>query len=125
MNIFCGCSVSKLASIVMLFVYIHHGLFTCCVGNGGSLDKCRRRWDLPDNETLKYKYMNAFDRAMNHLDKAFGFINSEHSWVSRQDEGDKMIICERGDLIFVFNFHPTQSYTDYRIGCNNGGSYKV
>ena len=38
-------------------------------GNGGSLDKCRRRWDLADSENLKYKFMNAFDRAMQHLDK--------------------------------------------------------
>ena len=26
-------------------------------GNGGSLDKCRRRWDLADAENLKYKFM--------------------------------------------------------------------
>jgi hypothetical protein len=26
-------------------------------GNGGSLDKCRRRWDLADAEHLKYKFM--------------------------------------------------------------------
>lgn len=102
-----------------------HNSLIHCVGNNGSLDKCRRRWDLADNENLQYKYMNAFDRAMNHLDKAFGFINSEHTWISRQDEGDKMIVCERGELVFVFNFHPTQSYTDYRVGCKNGGTYKV
>ncbi|GMH39251.1 hypothetical protein BSKO_07149 [Bryopsis sp. KO-2023] len=94
-------------------------------GNGGSLDKCRRRWDLADDEGLKYKYMNHFDRAMNHLDKAFSFINSEHTWISRQDEGDKMIVCERGELVFVFNFHPTNSYTDYRVGCNSGKPYKI
>lgn len=94
-------------------------------GNGGSLDKCRRRWDLADNDLLKYKFMNAFDRAMNHLDKAFGFINSSHTWISRQDEGDKLVVCERGDLVFVFNFHPTQSYTDYRVGCLHGTPYKM
>ncbi len=48
-------------------------------GNGGSLDKCRRRWDLADREDLRYKFMNAFDRAMNHLDKAFGFIGAPHT----------------------------------------------
>ena len=26
-------------------------------GNGGSLDKCRRRWDLADADHLKYKFM--------------------------------------------------------------------
>ena len=118
--------------------------------------------------------MNAFDRAMNHLDKAFGFSGAQHQYVSRkvgyapaawdippcctvaaalpcnaehpyciscgrhpsgaavqttplcvsqhccqiiakdacsrccalpmQDEGDKMMIVERGDLVFVFNW---------------------
>lgn len=32
-----------------------------------------------------------------------------------------MIVIERGDLVMVFNFHPVQSYTDYRVGCNNPG----
>lgn len=94
-------------------------------GNKGSLDKCRRHWDLADSDALKYRFMNEFDRAMNHLDKAFGFSNSDHTWVSRKDEGDKLIVCERGDIVFVFNFHPTNSYTDYRIGCRSSGAYKV
>jgi len=51
----------------------------CVAGNGGSLDKCRRRWDLADREDLRYKFMNSFDRAMNHLDKAFGFIGAPHT----------------------------------------------
>ena len=53
-------------------------------GNGGSLEKCRRRWDLADAKTLKYKFMNEFDRAMNHLDKAFGFSGAQHQYVSRK-----------------------------------------
>lgn len=94
-------------------------------GNGGSLEKCRRRWDICDADSLKYKYMNAFDRAMCHLDKAFGFVAAPHQWVSRKDEGDKVLVVERGDLVFVFNFHPTQSYTNYKVGCYKPGTYKV
>ncbi|EFN58941.1 hypothetical protein CHLNCDRAFT_29960 [Chlorella variabilis] len=94
-------------------------------GNGGSLEKCRRRWDLADADFLKYKYMNSFDIAMNHLDKAFGFVSAPHTWTSRKDEADKIVVVERGDLVFVFNFHPTQSYTDYRVGAYKSGSYKV
>jgi hypothetical protein len=30
-----------------------------------------------------------------------------------------------GDLVFVFNFHPTTSFTDYRVGCYKAGPYKV
>lgn len=54
-----------------------------CAGNGGSLDKCRRRWDLADSPILKYRFMNDFDRAMIHLDKAFGYISAPHTYVSR------------------------------------------
>ena len=45
--------------------------------------------------------------------------------MSRKDEGDKLIVFERGDLVFVFNFHWNNSYTDYRIGCNKPGKYQV
>lgn len=38
-------------------------------GNGGSFDKCRRRWDLANSPNLKYRWLMAFDRAMMHLDK--------------------------------------------------------
>jgi 1,4-alpha-glucan branching enzyme len=51
-------------------------------GNGGSLEKCRRRWDLAEDEDLRYKFMNAFDRGIMHLDKAFGFINAPHEYTT-------------------------------------------
>lgn len=94
-------------------------------GNGGSYEKCRRRWDLADADFLKYRFMKDFDRAIMHLDKAFGFVNAPHTYVSRKDEGDKLIAFERGDLVFVFNFHPVNSYNDYRIGCSVPGPYKL
>jgi len=94
-------------------------------GNGGSLEKCRRRFDLPDADYLKYQWLRGFDRAMCHLDKAFGFMSAPHTYVSRKDEMDKLVVAERGDLVFVFNFHHTNSYSDYRVGCLNTGGYKV
>jgi len=32
------------------------------------------------------------------------------------DEEDKVIAYERGKLLFVYNFHPVESLTDYKIG---------
>lgn len=58
---------------------------------------CRSPFHHCTAEFLKYKYMNAFDRAMQHLDKAFGFVSAPHSWVSRKDEADKIIVVERGE----------------------------
>ncbi|PSS02630.1 1,4-alpha-glucan-branching enzyme 1/amyloplastic like [Actinidia chinensis var. chinensis] len=53
------------------------------------------------------------------------FMTSEHQYISRKDEGNKMITFERGNLVFVFNFHWNNSYSDYRIGCLKQGKYKI
>ncbi|KAJ4753330.1 hypothetical protein LUZ62_087735 [Rhynchospora pubera] len=93
-------------------------------GNNNSFDKCRRRFDLGDADYLRYRGMQEFDQAMHHLEGKYGFMTSPQ-YVSRKDEGDEMIIFERGDLVFVFNFHWNNSYSDYRVGCLKPGKYKV
>lgn len=45
--------------------------------------------------------------------------------MSLKNEGDKVISYERAGLLFIFNFHPTQSFTDYRIGAEIPGEYKM
>ncbi|CAA7391260.1 unnamed protein product [Spirodela intermedia] len=94
-------------------------------GNGWSYDKCRRQWNLVDTSHLRYKYMNAFDRAMNALDEKFLFLASTKQIVSSADEEDKVIVFERGDLVFVFNFHPENTYQGYKVGCDIPGKYRV
>ena len=37
----------------------------------------------------------------------------------------QLVVFERGEALFVFNFHPTQSYSDYRVGCLKSGKYKI
>ncbi|KAG0488983.1 hypothetical protein HPP92_007794 [Vanilla planifolia] len=69
--------------------------------------------------------MQEFDQAMQHLEEKYGFMVSEHQYISRKDEGDKTIVFERGNLVFVFNFHWSNSYFGYRIGCFKPGKYKV
>ncbi|KAL2250744.1 UNVERIFIED_CONTAM: 1,4-alpha-glucan-branching enzyme 1, chloroplastic/amyloplastic [Sesamum indicum] len=94
-------------------------------GNNFSYDKCRRRFDLGDADYLRYRGMQEFDQAMQHLEEKYGFMTSEHQYISRKDEGDRIIVFERGDLVFVFNFHWSNSYSDYRVGCLKPGKYKV
>ena len=36
-----------------------------------------------------------------------------------------MLVVERGDLVFVFNFHPVNSFSDYRVGAYLPGPYKA
>ncbi|MED6119226.1 hypothetical protein PIB30_009875 [Stylosanthes scabra] len=94
-------------------------------GNGWSYEKSRRQWNLVDTDHLRYKFMNAFDRAMNLLDDKFSFLTSTKQIVSSTDEEDKVIVFERGDLVFVFNFHPENTYEGYKVGCDLPGKYRV
>jgi 1,4-alpha-glucan branching enzyme len=36
----------------------------------------------------------------------------------------KIIVAERGNTVFVFNFHPEKDHFDYRIGCGVPGKYR-
>ncbi|GKU98143.1 hypothetical protein SLEP1_g11180 [Rubroshorea leprosula] len=69
--------------------------------------------------------MNAFDGAMNALDDRFSFLSSTKQIVSSTNEEDKVIVFERGDLVFVFNFHSTNTYDGYKVGCDLPGKYQI
>jgi 1,4-alpha-glucan branching enzyme len=42
----------------------------------------------------------------------------------KTDQGDLVIAYERSGLLFVFNFHPSRSYTDYGLAVD-AGKYKT
>ncbi len=46
-------------------------------------------------------------------------------YVSWKHEDDKVIVFERAGLLFAFNFHPTKSFPDYRVGVEEPGKYKI
>jgi len=94
-------------------------------GNGNSYALCRRRFDLADMDHLRYKFMYAFDAALNSAENLTKWLSNSHQWVSKKCNQDKMVVFERGDAVMVFNFHPTQSYSDYRVGCLKPGKYKI
>lgn len=95
------------------------------VGNNDSYHYARRQWNLVDDPLLKYKFLNEFDKAMNLTEEKYGWLRSDPAYVSWKHEGDKVIAFERGGVLFVFNFHPTQSFTDYRVGVEVPGNYKI
>lgn len=74
---------------------------------------------------LRYKHMYSFDAALNASEEALSFLSSSHQFVSRKDNREKMVVFERGDAVFVFNWHPTRSYTNYRVGCRTPGVYGI
>ncbi|EGG04427.1 family 13 glycoside hydrolase [Melampsora larici-populina 98AG31] len=94
-------------------------------GNGNSFHYARRQWNVVDDPLLRYKYLNNFDAAMNNLEGEYNWLSSPHTYISLKHESDRVVAFERGTLLFIFNFHATNSYTDYRIGVEWPGQYKV
>ncbi|CCM04879.1 uncharacterized protein FIBRA_07073 [Fibroporia radiculosa] len=94
-------------------------------GNGNSFHYARRQWNVVDDQLLRYRYLNEFDKAMNHTEEKYGWLAAEPAYVSLKHEVDKVVVFERGGLLFVFNFNATQSFTDYRVGVEEPGEYHV
>lgn len=94
-------------------------------GNNSSFHYCRRQWHLVDDNLLKYQYLNAWDQVMEQTESRFGWLSSPQAYISLKHETDKMIVFERAGLLFVFNFNPTQSFTDYRVGVDQPGTYRI
>lgn len=42
-----------------------------------------------------------------------------------KNEADRVVVFERGNLLFIFNFHGENSYTDYRVGTDWAGEYSI
>ena len=93
-------------------------------GNDNSFHYCRRQFNLVDDQLLRYKYLNNFDRAMQHLEEKYKWLTSTQ-YISRKHNDDKVVVFERGGLLWIFNFHYNKSFTDYRVGVDVPGVYKV
>ena len=82
-------------------------------GNGWSYKYARRQWDLVDREDLKYQFLNNWDNDVMHL------IGGTHNFQALpirklwDKDDDQILAYMRGDLVFVFNFNPVKSFSDY------------
>ena len=92
--------------------------------NEWSYKHARRQWSLVDNTTLKYQYLNEFDKAMLKFVKDNDIMNAEPAWMMNADEENKTIVFERNNIIFVFNWG-TKSIPDYEINVRDTGDYKI
>lgn len=45
--------------------------------------------------------------------------------MSLKHESDKVIAFERGNLLWVYNFHPTKSFENYKLGTNWRGTHRI
>ncbi len=117
--------------IRLLTASLHHGGYLNFMGNefghpewidfprednGWSYHYARRQWSLRDDKNLKYQYLARFDKV---IVKIVDTLRRQPSHVLTND-GDHVIAFMRGDLLFVFNFHPTESFTDYGLSVPEG-----
>lgn len=93
-------------------------------GNGWSHKYARRQWDLVDNKNLLYNALGEFDQAMISLLKSVPLFNQSKIEKLWDNEGDKVLAYQRGNLVFVFNFNGVKSFSDYGILANKG-TYKI
>jgi 1,4-alpha-glucan branching enzyme len=89
-------------------------------GNHWSYHYARRQWSLVDNENLRYAMLNRFDRDMINLVKSEGTLGIAWPGLLLANSGDQVLAFERGSLVFVFNFNPSTSFTDYGISLGAG-----
>ncbi len=89
-------------------------------GNNWSYHYARRQWNLRDDPTLKFHFLADFDAAMVKIVRENGLLGMGDPIFRLINEGDKVIAYERDGFLFVLNFHPTQSYTDYAVDAAPG-----
>lgn len=93
-------------------------------GNGWSYKYAHRQWNLVDNKELCYHYLGDFDREMLTVIKSEKNFNDTPVQEIWHNDGDQILAFSRGELVFVFNFSPTRSYSDYGFLVPEG-SYHV
>ncbi len=90
-------------------------------GNNWSFKHARRQWSLRDNGFLKYQWLGEFDAALMKIVQAVDDLGIHYLNIRQHDHVVSFI---RGDLLFIMNFSPNQSWTDYGVPAA-AGSYRV
>ena len=90
-------------------------------GNNWSFKHARRQWNLRDNGFLKYQWLGDFDAALMKIIRQIDNPNVHHLTVLQPDH---MVSFIHGDFLFVINFSPDKSLSDYAVPAE-AGSYKL
>ena len=88
-------------------------------GNGWSYDHARRLWSLVDDENLRFRFLNAFDKSMIQTVNETRVFHWRPEPLVRDNER-QVLIFTRGDYLFVFNFNPEKSFQDYVFDAPSG-----
>lgn len=84
-------------------------------GNGWSHHYARRQWSLAENGYLKYEWLERFDREMLKFARKYRVMTKPAAANLWMDEKNKLLAFVKGDLIYLFNFSPDASPTDFFV----------
>jgi 1,4-alpha-glucan branching enzyme len=93
-------------------------------GNNWSYHYARRQWNLVDDNLLLYHYLGDFDRDMIMLIRDNALYLHQYCHLYTDNKPDHVLAFGRGDFLFVFNFNPARSFTDYGIP-SGAGKYRI
>ena len=93
-------------------------------GNNWSYKHCRRLWSISENPELKFHWLYDFDREMIKFIGEHKLLTIPEVNLVLENKADKVFAYHRGLFLFVFNFNPAQSFTDYGIPLGQG-KYKI
>ncbi len=88
--------------------------------NKFSFDHARRQWSLKYDDRLFFSCLFEFDQKMLALITAHDLFSSPEMILLHLHQDDKVMAFQRKDLVFVFNFHGSTSFTDYMFGVPAG-----
>lgn len=94
-------------------------------GNKWSYKYARRQWSLVDNEDLKYKFLNNFEGAMVKLLADNHILSANPAQQLNMDTVNKVMVFERNNLIFLFNFNHEASIPNYEFPVHVPGKYEA
>lgn len=79
----------------------------------------RRQWALADNTSLKYAGLQQFDQTIIQLFHNTTILDAPPQKVC-DNNNDLVLAFTRSNYLFVFNFHPSTSFSHYEISCPQG-----
>lgn len=94
-------------------------------GNNWSHHYAKRQWSLVESRELKYQYMANWDKAMINTIKENKILASAGTRQIHMDSNNKVIVFERNNLIFIFNFSPGNSIFGYKFRVPEKGTFRI
>ena len=93
-------------------------------GNNFSYHYARRLWSLADNDLLKYDWLLKWDgKMLDQITKNKQLGNDIFRlWL---DNDRKVIAYRNKDIVYIFNFHPQNSYDSFQVPIHDKGKFKV